>query len=258
MAGSMEGGLRLRNGAREETPLISIITVVFRARQELVPILDSILRLKDQNTEWIVIDGGSKDGTIELLSEHDTQVDYWISEPDRGIYDAMNKGVSKAHGIFLLHLNAGDSLLNLPVAELRVAAERKVDVVACRVLIDGAYEFRPASGIGLRFNNTLHHQGTFFRREGFPAYDLGYKIFADFDVNQKLARRGAKIEILDRIVARHSTDGISSARRASTISEFFRVIATNQGRHYLPAAWFLCKWRGLRARLDSRRRATAA
>ena len=250
MAAIAEGGRRLREGKRRTPPLISIITVVFRARQDLPAILKSVLRLKDDNTELIIIDGGSEDGTLELLREHDSEIDYWISEPDHGIYDAMNKGVAAAHGVFLLHLNAGDRLLYLPVSELKTAEAKGIDIAAFRVSIDEKYEFRPSCDVRLRFNNTLHHQGTFYRKEIFPVYDLKYKVYADFDVNQRLVHRRARVQVFDAVVALHFTDGVSSTYRAATVAEFFRVIATNQGRSHVPVAWILCKWRGLLSRVD--------
>lgn len=244
-----KGGRRLIQNDDTAQPLVSIITVVFRARQDLPGLLDSILRLKDEGVELIVVDGCSADGTCELLSEYGAQIDYWISEPDRGIYDAMNKGVAVARGKFLLHLNAGDRLLCIPHGELEEAASRDVEVVAFRVSIDGHYEFEPSCGLGLRLKNTLHHQGTFFRRETFPDYDPKYKVFGDFDVNQRLALRGAEMEVFDKVVSLHMTGGVSTVPDPAIDSEFFGVIEKNYGRQYLPLAWFLCKWRGLMSRL---------
>ena len=238
--------------SRVDQPLVSIITVVYKAAGDLPALLQSVFRLKEQDVELIVVDGGSDDGTCELLRQHDAEIDYWISEPDRGIYDAMNKGIAAARGTFLFHLNAGDRLLSVPRRELETAASAGIDIAAFKVSIDGHFDFRPSHGPGLRLNNTLHHQGTFFRRENYPAYDLQYRIFADFDVNQRLALRGAKVLLSDQVVALHATGGISDVASRSAISEFFRVIEKNHGRAYLPAAWFLCKWRGLKSRLGLR------
>jgi glycosyltransferase involved in cell wall biosynthesis len=229
--------------------LVSIITVVFLSRHELSELLESVFRITDQRIELIVIDGGSNDGTIDLLREHDGEIDYWLSEADRGIYDAMNKGTAAAQGTFLFHLNSGDRLLHVPIQELEMARAQNVDVAAFRVSIDKKYDFRPSHGITLKFTNTLHHQGTFFRREIFPEYNIKYKIFADFDVNQRLARDGARMAIFDRVVALHLSGGVSSVPSASTDSEFFKVIAENHGWRWVLIAWFMCKWRGLKLRL---------
>jgi glycosyltransferase involved in cell wall biosynthesis len=234
-------------------PLVSIITVVFRAQQDLPALIESVARLKKDNIEFIVIDGGSKDGTCELLSQYDSVIDYWVSEPDRGIYDAMNKGIAAARGIFLFHLNAGDRLLHIPIRELEVAASNNVDVAAFRVSIDEKHEFRPGRGVALRLKNTLHHQGTFYKREGFPVYDVNYRVFADFDANQRLARRKAKIEIFDKVVATHMGGGLSDLHTKANVSEFFQVIRRNYGWTHLPPAWLICKWRGLTTRLSKLR-----
>jgi len=253
MVTRVEGGRRLTETAGMDRPLVSIITVVFRGRHDLPVLLDSIFRLKDKKVELIVVDGGSNDGTCELLRQHDSEIDYWISEADHGIYDAMNKAIALARGTFLFHLNAGDRLLSIPIQELEEAAANDIDVAAFRVSVDGRYEFKPSQGFPLRLNNTLHHQGTFFRRETFPQYDTQYKVFADFDVNQRLALSGAKIAISDQVVALHMTGGVSDVPNSSTTAEFFHVIKKNYGRQYLPAAWLLCKWRGLNTRLGLRR-----
>lgn len=244
-----EGGSRMATDAFVTSPLVSIITVVFNARSVLPELLDAVLKLKNQHIELIVVDGGSKDGTVEFLQQQNSSIDYWLSEPDRGIYDAMNKAIAHARGTFLLHLNAGDKLLTIPMEELQRAKEEGLDIVAFRVSLDGCSEFRPSYSMALRFNNTLHHQGTFFRREMFPTYDIAYKIFADFDVNQRLLRAGARARIFDTVVALHATDGVSNMPTAAAITEFFQIIAKNYGRRSLPVAWAMCKWRGLMARL---------
>jgi glycosyltransferase involved in cell wall biosynthesis len=194
----------------------------------------------------IVIDGGSKDGTVEYLQAHESDLDYWISEPDHGIYDAMNKAIAKAKGTYILHMNAGDRLLQIPKQELLQAKEDGIDVAAYRVSIDGRQEFRPSDGFSLRFSNTLHHQGTFFRRDVFPLYDLRYRIFADFDANQKLALRGARIRLYGAVIASHANDGISNRTSKAVDAEFFGIIRKNYGRWPLTFAWIVRKWQGLK------------
>ena len=235
-------------------PLVSIVTVVRNARQELAKVLESVWALKDEDLELIVVDGGSNDGTAEYLLAHQDTIDYWISEPDAGIYDAMNKAIARAHGTFLLHLNAGDRLLHVPKECLVEADEEGIDVAAFRVSIDGRHEFRPAAGLGLCFNNTLHHQGTYFRRETFLPYDLRYKIFADFDVNQRLALRRARMKSFSDVTSFHAIAGASDQNTPTAAAEFFAVIAKNYGRKALPLAWILAKGRGLRVRLTKWKR----
>lgn len=90
------------------TPLISIITIVRNADRELENTIQSVLSLNYPNIEFIIIDGGSEDGTVNVIKAHTEQIAYWISEPDKGIYDAMNKGLAKATGEWVSFMNAGD------------------------------------------------------------------------------------------------------------------------------------------------------
>jgi len=108
---AMKGGCRLRNqspGWEAGKPLVSVITVVFNSAGLLERTLTSVLGQTYPNIEYIVIDGGSEDGTVDIIRKHEDRIAYWISEPDRGIYDAMNKGLAAATGDFLWFLNAGD------------------------------------------------------------------------------------------------------------------------------------------------------
>jgi glycosyltransferase involved in cell wall biosynthesis len=226
--------------------LISIIIVVFQSRDELQLVLESALRSKSRNIEIIVIDGGSNDGSVEVLQKYDSEIDCWVSEPDEGIYDAMNKGIAAARGRFIYHINAGDRLLYLPISELIESDAEGYDVVSFAVSVDGKHIYRPSAGWLLKINNTLHHQGTFYRRSKFPGYNLKFKVFADFDANQRLAQQGARIKLCNKVVARYSSGGVSSQR--DTGAELYRVVAANHGYVYVPLTWLDCKLNGLKRR----------
>ncbi len=187
---------------------MSVITVVLRDREELGRILDNVLGFRGEDLELIVIDGGSSDGTLELLQSRDNDVDYWLSEPDTGLYEAMNKGLQAARGEFVLHLNAGDRLLWIPAEWLRSRASH-VDVVPCRVR-ETRRIFSPRPSWYLRVNNAWHHQGTFYRREAHPGYSVRYRVFGDFDLNQRMLLAGKRVEPCPEIVAEHAPGGLSS------------------------------------------------
>jgi glycosyltransferase involved in cell wall biosynthesis len=228
--------------------LISIIVVVFQSRDELKLVLESVLRSKSGNIEIIVIDGGSNDGSIDVLRKYSSEIDYWVSEPDNGIYDAMNKGIAAARGRFIYHINAGDRLLYLPISELLESDEEGYDVVSFAVSVDGKRVYLPSAGWLLKINNTLHHQGTFYRRSKFPGYNLKFRVFADFDANQRLAQQGARIKLWDKVVALYTSGGASSQR--DTGAELYRVVAANYGNSYVPLTWLDCKLNGLKRRLE--------
>ena len=221
----------MRQGARAKAPLVSIISVVFRARRELPALLGNILALRDDRTELIVIDGGSDDGSVDILRQFDDSIDYWISEPDRGIYDAMNKGIAAATGEFILHLNAGDRLLRIPRQELEQALADNIDVACFAVKIEGCRTYHPRTGFFLRFANWWHHQGTFYRRETHLGYGTQYRIFGDFDLNQRMMKAGKSVRLSNTVVAEVIGAGVSGDM--STYGEQYRVVKQNFGTPYV-------------------------
>jgi glycosyltransferase involved in cell wall biosynthesis len=115
-----EGGLRTKGYFKQSyretsevsekftVPLVTIITVVFNGEKHLEQTIQSIISQTYDNVEYIIIDGGSTDGTVDIIRKYEEVIDYWVSEPDAGISDAMNKGISLATGILINHLHAGD------------------------------------------------------------------------------------------------------------------------------------------------------
>ena len=96
---------------------ISIITVNYNDREGLKKTIESVINQTWQDFEFIIIDGGSTDGSREVIEQYKDKIDYWISEPDKGIYNAMNKGIKAASGEFLLFLNSGDRLIDKNITE---------------------------------------------------------------------------------------------------------------------------------------------
>jgi glycosyltransferase involved in cell wall biosynthesis len=249
-----EGGRRFVSPPRGALPLVSIIVVVFRACREIPPLLDSILAVKSSEVEVIVIDGGSDDGTVQLLRDYDHRIDYWLSEPDTGIYNAMNKGLAAAKGGYVLHLNAGDQLKAIPFNALRRSLVEGYDVVSCRVLMDKTIVFSPKVGRRLLIENTWHHQGTFYRLLARPKYDENYRVFGDFDLNQRLAKQRSKVLLLDDVVAEHKNDGISVTGREQHSEELWKSVRANAGLMYVPIAFAWYKLSPLRRQIAPLRR----
>jgi glycosyltransferase involved in cell wall biosynthesis len=227
-------------------PLVSIVVVAFRDRDEVEALISNVAPFRGAHLELIIVDGGSEDGTVQLLEARADEIDYWISERDTGIYDAMNKGVAAARGLYILHLNSGDRLVDLPLVELRGLSQRQVDVVCCRVLEDSAHVFTPRNNWLIRIDNPWHHQGTFYRRTSHLGYDSSYRVFGDFDHNQRLRKANRSVELLDVVVATHKTDGISGLK--DDRAEIFRSIRTNFGFFYLLPAFIRFKLISLRAK----------
>jgi len=245
-----EGGLRTRGCFKKSSPdkpLITVITVVFNGVAHFFDTFNSVINQTYDNVEYIIIDGGSTDGTVDIIKQYEDQIDYWVSEKDAGIYDAMNKGLSKASGDFVININIGDLLLDIPVNELLNAIQLNSLVVGFNVELGENGLFKPRSGLINKFDNCLHHQGTFYSCKIAERYDVRYKVFADFDLNQRLLKNRYKITLYDKTVSRHSEDGLSHNREH--FGEVWQIIEKNQGKFHVLVAHVYFRLRGLWKRI---------
>lgn len=172
------------------TPILSIITVCFRAKDDVCATMENILKQSFKQFEYVVIDGDSKDGTVELLNQSapdflDSGIPFrYVSEPDHGIYDAMNKGVRIAKGQWLLFLNAGDLLADAHILEQLFTKPVDAQILYGDTLCiyQGNTKLYPALPLNhLTYEMAFCHQSAFIRRElliGHP-YDISYKVCAD-------------------------------------------------------------------------------
>ena len=108
---------------------LSVITINYNNKEGLKKTIESVVSQIYQDFEYIVVDGGSTDGSIDIIREYDKHIDFWISEPDRGIYNAMNKGIKFSHGEFCLFLNSGDCLLSsTSISQVFPLIPRNIDI----------------------------------------------------------------------------------------------------------------------------------
>ena len=222
-------------------PLVSIISVVLNGADTFEETIVSVKEHLTSEIEYIVIDGGSRDGTLELIRRHEPIIDYWISEPDKGIYDALNKGLKAARGHFFFVLNVGDKLIELPYSELVEAKQQGGDVILFDVLLSNKKIIKSQIDYRTRFGNTIHHQGAFYRRELNVTFDLRYKVYSDFDLNQKLVLQRKKFIKFNKVISYHALDGISNERKYR--GEYFSIIRKNFGTFWVIVG-FLYIWQG--------------
>lgn len=217
--------MRNNNTNIQALPLITIVTVVYNGVDSILDTITSVSELSYPNLAYIVIDGGSNDGTVEIIKQHTNVVTYWESEPDGGIYDAMNKGWKKADSAsFVLYLGSGDKIIRLPDMSQYSGA----DVVYGDVELGGKGIFRSSVGWRSFLGNTIHHQAMLVRKSLHPEppFSLSFKIYADFDFNQRLMKSGVKFE-KDSDFFAYALDGGVSAQ--ITAKESLSVVRKNHG-----------------------------
>jgi len=173
-----EGGLRIKGNLKNDhnnKPLISVITVVFNDEKSIEETISSVLGQKYSNLEYIIIDGGSTDSTLNIIKEYESSIDYWISEKDSGIYDAMNKGCNLAYGSGIIFLNSGDKFVG-NVFNLKPEIP---SLLPCK--INEKFKANWNKKISSPKNGMpTSHQAMIFKNKKI-IYDLNYKYSSDYD-----------------------------------------------------------------------------
>ena len=202
---------------------ISVITVCYQSKDGLSSTIESILQQDYPDFEYIIIDGGSTDGTLDVIGKIESRLAFWSSEPDKGIYDAMNKGIRQAHSEWLLFLNAGDTLVDHQVfsSMLPYLAQEDFSIVYGNII--KVYDNRKVKSCQLPQKNidfmdlfcrTIDHQAAFIRRELFSKYgfyDINYKLASDwlFFMNA-VGLHHEPCLYVDRDISFFQMDGMSS------------------------------------------------
>jgi glycosyltransferase involved in cell wall biosynthesis len=225
-----KGGLRMQGCFKHslpEKPLLTIITVVYNGVKNLEQTIQSVLTQDYDNVEYIIIDGGSSDGTIDLIKKYEDGIDYWVSEPDKGIYDAMNKGVGLATGDYVAFINADDWYEQGALSQIvNVMTSERTDFIFGNVALyeneKYARTFRPVHAPERPRRMPFGHPSLFVKRalmEQYP-FDLSYPTAADYDFVCKLLKKRLSFLYLDQNVANFRLGGISSS---DTSKELFSI-----------------------------------
>ena len=215
------------------SPLFSIFTVCLNAEAHLANALESVLVQSRDDYEYIVADGGSVDRTLDILREYEPRFAgrmRWVSEPDEGLYDAMNRALGRATGHYVEFLGADDRLrpgaLEAVARVLYRTPRPEIVFGGTHVFgADGAWD-EPARHVfrrGLDSRVPASHQSMFVRREVLDraeGFDLRYKIAADYDLYLRLIDAGCKEVLIDEVLSEFQLGGASSRRAAATAREY--------------------------------------
>ena len=200
-------------------PKVSVVTVSLNCREQMSRTLESVIKQTYANLEYIVIDGGSQDGTLGVIDQHRDRIDHLTAEPDNGVYDAMNKGLKAAaeDSQYITFLNAGDTFVsNTTVADTVSRASCDSQHLYGNVVTPSGRQSHPSRlSYFYLATNAICHQAIFFhtRKHKAHPYDLRYRIAADFDMVIRLLRKGHSFQMIDCDIACFEGDGLSSLQR---------------------------------------------
>jgi len=205
---------------KETSPiLLSIIIPSYNQLEGLKETIKALSKFRKQNVELIIIDGQSDDGSPNWIRDNTAIIDSFKIESDKGIYDAMNKGVARSKGKWIVFFGTGDvpskDGFNVLLSELQ--KEPTDDILAFGVHLlppreQGVPEYyQPVWNSSLKWRNTLHHQGTIFSRDILikEPYDLRFKVLADYHLNLKLWKRGIQCTCNNTVISEVAPGGVS-------------------------------------------------
>lgn len=230
-----EGGLRTKGYFKKsykDKPLISIVTVVYNGEKYLEETILSVINQTYSNVEYIIIDGGSTDGTLDIIKKYEDKIDYWVSERDKGIYDAMNKGIDVATGEWINFMNAGDGFYaehtlsefniikkngnaNIIYGDVEVLYNRFTKIQKAHKL-DNIF-------LGMRFS----HQSTFYKKSYIKKnkYNLDYKLSADYESILKAYILDFKgFLYINKVISKVLFEGTTSQNKIKSTKERIRII----------------------------------
>lgn len=238
---------------------VSVVTVTYNAEKALPKTMLSVLNQSCYDFEYLIIDGNSTDDTISIIQEFENRVQQgefgikpeqyrWISEPDRGLYDAMNKAIGLAKGDFIWFINAGDKIFSPETLQQVVDAIEQnpnADVVYGQTVIIGQddevlgerHRVAPANLTkkSLLDGLVVCHQSVIVRRSIAPQYDLSYKLTADYDWMCRVLGVSRKNVYIDGYLSKFQTAGLSTKRRKQSLKERFVIMKRHFG--LLPTLW---------------------
>jgi glycosyltransferase involved in cell wall biosynthesis len=229
-----QGGLRIKNVFKHSgslTPLVSILTVVYNGETYVEQTIKSVLDQTYKNIEYIIIDGGSVDNTIDIIKKYDEQIDYWISEPDKGISDAFNKGIRLAKGDIVGIINADDWYEKDTVETIVHEFQRDPNIdIVCGLLKFWAhntqdYIFTSDPSL-LDKTMTINHPTVFVKRQLYHMYglfNLEYKYAMDYDLMLRFKIKGAHFKSIEKILANMRLEGISDTAYIKSFNEVRKI-----------------------------------
>ncbi len=208
---------------------ISVITVSFNNKNELEKTIQSVVNQSYKNIEYIIFDGGSSDGSKEILEKYSDKISFWASEKDNGIFNAMNKGIVKSSGEFIIFLNSGDTFYENTTLENAVKSFDTThqiyygNVIRIRKDRESFRTYPEVLDFSYFYNGSLCHQATFIKRQLFFDYFLyneNYKIAADWEFFiYTICKENIPYKYINQTICYYDFNGISSTGKYAEIHQ---------------------------------------
>ena len=213
---------------------LSIITINLNNRNGLQKTIDSVIAQTFTDYEWIIIDGGSTDGSREIIEQYEEHFSYWVSEPDKGIYNAINKGIAHAEGEYIQILNSGDCLFENNTLEQLFSHQYDADILygdAICLSPDGhKLDKKYPDNISLNYfiHDVINHQASFYRRQVFDGhpYNEKYMIAGDWAYCMEAVCRGLRFQHIPQTIVYYDNNGISAQWSERQIKEREDILNT--------------------------------
>lgn len=219
-------------------PILSVITIVYNNVGDIERTMFSVLNQTYKNIEYIIIDGKSSDGTLDVIKRYESRIAKLFSEKDEGIYDAMNKGLAAATGDYVIFMNSGDEFYDNDTVSAVFATDENADIYY------GETEMIAGNGQSLgqrrhkapedfnwrsfKFGMSVSHQAIYIKRSLAEPYDSRYQLSADIDWIIRAAKKANKIVNVNRYVAKYLVGGMSKKKHRKSLAERFNIMK----RHY--------------------------
>jgi len=220
-------------------PILSVVTIVYNSVKDIERTILSVINQTYQNIEYIIVDGLSTDGTLEIIHKYKNRIARIISEKDEGIYDAMNKGLAAAKGDYVIFMNSGDEFFDPATVAAVFSSADDADIYY------GETEMIDANGRNLgqrrhkapkkfnwrsfKYGMSVSHQAIYIKRSLAEPYDRQYELSADIDWILRIAKKAKTIVNVNRYVAKYLVGGMSKKKHRQSLVERFRIMKKHYG-----------------------------
>ena len=236
----------------EVKPILSVITIVYNNVKDIERTVLSVLNQTYTGIEYIVVDGLSNDGTLDIIKKYEGRIAKFTSEKDEGIYDAMNKGLDLATGDYVIFMNSGDEFYDIDTVAAVFASANDADIYYGETeMIDDVGQSlgqrrhkapKRFTWRGFNLGMSISHQAIYIKRTLIEPYDRRYQLSADIDWIIRATKKAKKIINVNRYVAKYLVGGMSKTKHRQSLAERFNIMKRHYGlvptvfNHFIIAA----------------------